>query len=100
MKGHFWNVIHTKEELSIVCLQAQVPDGVRAEKGWACFKIHGPLDFGLTGVMAAVAVPLAEAGVSLFAMATFDTDYFLIRGPQLDKAIEALTGAGHQLAGA
>ena len=62
--------------------------------------VEGPLDFSLTGVMSALLAPLAEAGVSVFALATFDTDYLLIRAAQLDLAVETLSAAGHLVAAA
>ena len=60
--------------------------------------VEGPLDFSLTGVPSALLTPLAEAGVSLFALATFDTDYLLVRAAQLDLAVETLSAAGHPVA--
>jgi hypothetical protein len=88
-------ITRTQEELSIVCLEAQVPAGVLGEKGWRCLKIEGPLPFSLTGVLASLVNPLSEAGISLFAFSTYDTDYVLVKKAVLDRAIQALTGAGH-----
>jgi hypothetical protein len=86
----------TASELSTVCAQEHVPEkNVRAERDWRCLMVEGPLDFSLTGVLAALLAPLAEAGVSIFALATFDTDYLLVRAAQLDLAVETLSAAGH-----
>lgn len=63
----------------------------------AALEVAGPLDFALTGVLAGLAVPLAEAGVSIFALATYDTDVLLVREAQLDAAIAALRAAGHDV---
>lgn len=63
----------------------------------AALEVAGPLDFALTGVLAGHAVPLAEAGVSIFALATYDTDVLLVREAQLDAAIAALRAAGHDV---
>ena len=58
-------------------------------------KVEGPLDLSLTGVMASLAGPLAEAGISIFAISTYDTDYLLVKAPDLDEAMAALRQAGH-----
>ena len=76
------------------------PDDVRSERDWRCLMVQGPLDFSLTGVLSALLAPLAEAGVSVFALSTFDTDYLLVRAAQLDLAIETLSAAGHLVAAA
>jgi uncharacterized protein len=91
------SVTRTREELSIVCRAGAVPEGVDAEQGWRCLKVEGPLDFALTGILAALASPLAAAGVALFALSTFDTDYLLVKAETLDRAVEALRAAGHRV---
>jgi len=96
--GPFTSITRTHDELSIVCLAGQVPLDARAERGWRMLRVSGPLDFALTGVMASLAGPLAAAGVSLFAIATFDTDYLLVRATQWDVALTALGAAGHRVA--
>jgi hypothetical protein len=90
-------VVRTADELSIVCPLDAVPGDVRAERGFRALQVAGPLDFGLTGVLAALAVPLAEAGVPVFAIATYDTDYVLVRGEHLADAVAALRAAGHRV---
>jgi uncharacterized protein len=92
-------VVHTRSELSIVCAGARVPDGVRAERGWRALAVEGPLDLGLTGVLAALLAPLADAGVAIFAVSTYDTDYVLVRAERLTEAVAALRAAGHAVAG-
>jgi hypothetical protein len=93
--GGFCSVTRTAEELSVVCQESAVPAGVQCEPGWRVLQVEGPLDFALTGVLASVAGPLAEAGVSLFAISTFDTDYVLVKDESLETAAHALRRAGH-----
>ncbi|WP_376796350.1 ACT domain-containing protein [Thermogemmatispora sp.] len=84
------------DELSIVCPQRLVPEGVPCEAGWAAFKVVGPLDFSLTGILASLLRPLAEAHIPVFALSTYDTDYLLVREPMLEPARSALQAAGHE----
>lgn len=91
------SVTRTRDELSIVCRADAVPQGVRTEGGWRCLKVRGPLDFALTGILAALTAPLAAAGIPVFAVSTYDTDYLLVKAETLDRAAEALRGAGHRV---
>ena len=84
--GDLTAVCRTPEELSLVCREGEVPAEVRSERGWRAFKVAGPLDFALTGILASLAGPLAEADISLFAVSTFDTDYLLVRASDLERA--------------
>jgi len=95
--GHFYSITRTRDELSIVCESRYVPTGSRAEPGWRVLKVEGPLDFSLTGILAALAGALANAGVSLFAVSTYDTDYLLIREEDLETGIRALRDAGYEV---
>lgn len=97
VQGSFWCAVRTREELSLVCAQDQVPAGVRAEDGWRALQVLGPLDFSLTGILAGLAGALAAAGVSIFAISTFDTDYLLVKASSLSAAVEALRGQGHTI---
>ncbi len=81
----------------MVCPERAVPAGVDAERGWRCLRVRGPLAFELTGVLASLASPLAAAGVPIFALSTFDTDYLLIPGARLETAVDVLRTAGHRL---
>lgn len=78
--------MRTSDELSIVCPEEVVPSNVLSEKGWRAFRIVGTIDFALTGVLASVLNPLAEAKVGIFALSTFDTDYILVRAEKLGQA--------------
>jgi hypothetical protein len=84
-------------ELTLVAPDAAVPELEAAERGWRALQVAGPLDLTLTGVLASLAQPLADAGVPLFALATVDTDVLLVRGDRLGDAIAALRGAGHEV---
>jgi hypothetical protein len=97
MSGLFTSITRTAEELSIVCPQENVPEGVKAEKGWICFELVGPFPFSQTGVLASFIDPLAERGVSIVAISTFDTDYVLVKEEFAGTALEALQEAGHAL---
>lgn len=96
MAGEFVSITRTAEELSIVCPEAVVPAGVRCERGWQAWRIAGTFELNsAVGVLAAVAAPLAAAGVSLFAVSTFDTDYLLVKAENHARATEALRRHGH-----
>ncbi|WP_225769301.1 ACT domain-containing protein [Inquilinus sp. Marseille-Q2685] len=86
----FVTVSRTRDELSVACPEARVPAEAQAERGWRGFKVQGPLDFALTGILARLAAPLAEAGISIFAISTYDTDYLLVRAADLDAATAVL----------
>lgn len=93
--GNFSSVTRTPDELSIACAEGQVPEGTKCERGWRIFQVAGPLEFSVAGVLAAIATPLASAGVSMFAISTFDTDYILVKEENLANAVDALRAAGH-----
>ncbi|OGO38538.1 MAG: hypothetical protein A2W35_15990 [Chloroflexi bacterium RBG_16_57_11] len=86
--------VRTTDELSIVCNERYVPPEVRAERGWRAIQVQGPLEFSMVGVLAAMAVPLAQVGISIFVLSTFDTDFVLVKEDALDRAVNALTQAG------
>ena len=96
-EGPFVSITRTPAELSIVCPEDKVPTGVSCVPGWRVLKCEGPLDWALTGIVSSLAEPLAEAGVAIFPIATHDTDYLLVREPQLEHAIHALTAYGHAI---
>jgi hypothetical protein len=89
--------IRTQEELTIICPEHFVPPGVIAEPGWRALQVEGPLDFELVGVLASLAASLADAGVSIFAISTYSTDFILIKQSQLDDALESLRQVGYQV---
>jgi hypothetical protein len=93
--GPLSSITRTPDELSVVCEQSAVPQGVRCQRGWRGLRVGGTLDFSLVGVMACLVAPLAAAGVSVFAVCTFDTDYLLVPEGSLETAVDALRRAGH-----
>ena len=99
--GAFVSITRSEDELSIVCPGDNVPAGpagnVKAEHGWMCFKLEGPFPFAQTGVLASFIDPLAEQGVPIFAISTYDTDYVLVQESYAAIALATLRGAGHEL---
>ena len=96
-RAQFLSVTRTDEGYSIVLPEESVPTDWKAERGWRGLKVQGPLDFDLTGVLASLAAPLAEASVSIFAISTYNTDYILVKENDLEKAKQALRASGHTL---
>ena len=97
MRSNLLSITRTADELSVVCDQSEVPDSIKCERDWKCLKVAGPLNFELTGVLASLASPLAEADVSIFAISTYETDYLLVKEDKLALALEALRATGHQI---
>ncbi|RLK62133.1 ACT domain-containing protein [Actinokineospora cianjurensis] len=91
------SVTSTPDEVSVVAPAAVTPGGGRTDPGWRLLTVRGPLEFTLTGIMASIAGSLAAAGVSLFALSTFDTDHVLVHDSDLDRAVAALREAGHDV---
>jgi hypothetical protein len=98
--GSFSSVTRTRDELSVVCESSAVPTANRPSASWVRLEVEGPLPFSLTGVLAALAVPLAEAGVTLFPIATHETDHLLVPKGQVERAIDTLIEAGHEVVAA
>ncbi len=88
--GELTAVCRTAEELSLLALEETVPGEVLGERGLRAFKVAGPLDFAETGILAAIAQPLAEAKIPIFAFSTFETDYVLLPGDRFDAARQIL----------
>lgn len=93
--GPLVSVTRTPFELSVVCAEAAVPLEVNAQRAFRCLRVLGPLAFSETGVLSSLAQPLARAGVSLFALSTYDTDYLLLADTDLEAGVLALGEAGH-----
>lgn len=92
----FYSISCTKDELSIICPASVQLASDKAEVDWSCIKVLGPLDFSLTGILAAISKVLAEAKISIFAISTFDTDYILVKANKLEAAKLALDQAGYK----
>lgn len=97
--GEFSSITRTPNELSIVCAQSAVPLDVRCERGWRCLQVAGSIAFDVVGVLASIAEPIAAAGISLFAVSTFDTDFVLVKDFDLERAVKALRDRGHTVGG-
>jgi hypothetical protein len=91
------SITRTKDELSIICPQEVVPPGVPCERGWRGFRVAGKFEFTAIGVLASLVGPLADAGISVLAISTFDTDYVLVKENRWGDVVEALRRAGHIL---
>jgi hypothetical protein len=96
-QGPFFSVTRTGDELSVVTELSRVPVCVQSQPGWRVLKVHGPFVLSEIGVLSALAAPLAEAKIGLFAVSTFDTDYLLIASETLSAAIATLERAGHTI---
>lgn len=94
--SRFSSITRTTEEVSIVCVESAVPEGVHSEPGWSVLKLIGPFPFQLVGVLASIVSPLAAAEISVFAISTFDTDYILVKSSRAAEAIDVLTRHGHE----
>ena len=94
------SVTWAPDELSVICPTDRVPEGATVEAAWRCLRVVGPLDLALTGVLASLIGPLADARVNIVAFSTYDTDYLLIPQVRLTEAVDTLTAAGHRLASA
>jgi hypothetical protein len=93
----FWSLTRTPTETSLICPAADAPEDATVVPGYRALEVEGPLDLAMTGVMAALASPLADAGVPILPVATHDTDYVLVPGPQIHHALAALRDAGHDV---
>lgn len=91
----FYSVTRTDAELSVLCIEDAAPAGAEVEPDWRVIEVAGPLDFDMVGVMASLTQPLADVGVSVFVVSTYDTDYVLVHAAALERAVEALRSQGH-----
>jgi uncharacterized protein len=91
----FYSATRIDDEISVVCSEASAPDGARVEPGWRALSVAGPLDFSHIGVLAPLAVQLADAGISVFVLSTFDTDHVLVRTGDFDRSVSVLRSGGH-----
>jgi len=96
--GPFRSVTRTDHEVSVVCRDHDVPEGESVDRGWTVLEAMGPLDFSLSGIIASLIQPLADAQLPIFVISTFESDYVLIRSADLGRAADALEDAGHEFA--
>lgn len=89
----------TDEEISLVCKTEDAPEKTtEREDGWRCFRIEGQLDFSLTGILSRISAVLADAGIGIFAVSTYNTDYVLVKARDLDRSVSSLKEAGYVFA--
>jgi hypothetical protein len=89
-KSSFFSISRTDDELSIVCDQSLIPPDVKKVDNWRAFKVEGPLDFSLTGIISSLAKPMAENRIPIFVISTYDTDYLLVENKDFKNAKEVL----------
>ena len=88
----------TDEEKSLVCITSEVPENtIQRDDGWKAFRIQGVLDFSLIGILAKIATVLADNGISIFAVSTYNTDYVLIKKENYQKALDVLKALGYMI---
>lgn len=98
LRKDFFFIAKTDEEISLVCRTADTPVHTTArEDGWRVFRIEGTLDFSLVGILANLSGILAENGIGLFAVSTYNTDYILVKRENLDRATAVLSEKGFQI---
>ena len=95
--GEFYSITKTEDEVSIVCLENNITEETKSEKDWKVLKIEGPLDFSLVGILSKISSILAENNISIFAISTYDTDYILVKGKDIDKSIEVLINENYHV---
>ena len=91
------SITRTEKELTIVCRQEILPSQYQSYLNWRCFKIDGSFDLNQIGVISSISSPLADAGISIYVISTYDTDYFLIQEQNLEKTISVLSNSGHSI---
>ncbi len=96
-QGQLFSITNTGEELSILCEERFIPEGIICERDWRVLKIEGPLDFSLIGILSKISSHLTEAGISIFALSTYDTDYILVKNKDIDKAVETLRSKDYEI---
>lgn len=88
----------TDEEKSLVCITDEVPANViQRDDGWKAFRIQGVLDFSLIGILAKIAAALADNGISIFAVSTYNTDYVLMKKENYQKTLDVLKALGYMI---
>lgn len=90
LESEFFSITKTEDELSVVCEMNTIPEEMICERNWRILKIVGPLDFALIGILASISSLLADSGISIFAVSTYDTDYILIKDKDVEQGVEAL----------
>lgn len=97
LKGEFYSITRTSEELSILCPQKIIPDEITSVDRWRGLKIEGPFQFTEIGILNSITAPLASVKISLLSISTFDTDYVFIQDDQFEDALLILAANGHEV---
>lgn len=97
-KQEFFSVTHSEDELSVVCVQENIPENIKTEKDWRVFRVEGPLDFSLVGILNNISNTMVKRNISIFVISTFDTDYILVKLRDFENAKKALKEDGHSIA--
>ena len=98
LQKDFYFIGRTNEEISLVCRTEDVPENTsERDDGWKGFRIRGVLDFSLIGILSKLSGILAENGIGIFAVSTFNTDYILVKENNFEKALAVLAEAGYQI---
>lgn len=96
-EGEFYSITKTRDELSVICLEKNIPASIRCERDWRIMKMEGPLDFSEIGILTGMITPLAQNGISILAVSTFDTDYVLVKNDKLADARRVLEKTGFNI---
>lgn len=96
-KSGFFAHIVTSEETTLICDATLIPPSVKQESDWSALKVDGVLDFNLVGIIAGISAVLTKAGISIFVVSTFNTDYILVRDSQIEAATTSLSEAGYNI---
>ena len=98
LDADFFFIGKTDEEISLVCKTEDTPaDVIEREDGWNGFRIQGTLDFSLIGILSKLSTILAENGIGIFAVSTYNTDYILVKSENFEKAMKVLEEQGYQV---
>lgn len=97
LKGEFYSITRTSEELSILCPQKIIPDEITSVGRWRGLKIEGPFQFTEIGILNSITAPLASVKISLLSISTFDADYVFIQDDQFEDALLILAANGHEV---
>lgn len=98
-KLEFYSITRTETELTIVCPSYKIPEPVDFDGGWKCLRVEGTFSFNEIGIIASLSNTLAQHGISIYVVSTYDTDYVSVKEKNINKTIEALQGQGHQVFG-
>jgi hypothetical protein len=93
----FVSITRTSDELSIVCPESRVPEGILSDRGWTCLKFIGPFAFDEYGIVASVVAPISAAAMGVFLVSTYDGDHLLVKAEDYQKVKQILTGVGHTI---